>query len=251
MNILITNDDGYFSEGIQKLKEILSEEVNVYLCAPMSEKSASSHSITLFKKMELLEIDEKNFAIEGTPADCVKVALLYLFKDIIFDFVISGINNGPNMGEDIFYSGTVAGAREGLLNNIFSIAVSTDGWNIPKNFDLPARFIRKIVKKLDHKIKSEKIIININFPLTEKPKGIKITHLGRRVYKDSIIFENINKKNYVTIGGDDPGFEYGENSDLQMVSEGFVSITPLINEVYDKKIIEKLRYLENENWGTL
>jgi len=251
MNILLTNDDGYFSSGISALKEELSKFHNVYLCAPIREKSASSHSITLFKKMELLEINKNEYAIDGTPADCVKVALLYLFKDINFDILISGINNGPNMGEDIFYSGTVAGAREGLLNNIFSIAASVDKWNKNKSFELPAKFLAELIEKLNKKLLSENILLNINFPDNSKPKGIKITHLGKRVYKDSIIFEKIDGKSYVTIGGDNPGFEYEENSDLSAVYENFVSITPITNDVYDRTIFNHLIYLEQEEWKVL
>ncbi|MCX7821792.1 MAG: 5'/3'-nucleotidase SurE [Brevinematales bacterium] len=249
MNILITNDDGYFAEGINYLREELIKNFNVFMCAPLTEKSASSHSITLFKRMELKKIDNRSFAVNGTPADCVKVALLYLFKDIKFDFVVSGINNGPNMGDDIFYSGTVAGAREGLLNNIFSIAASVDGWNTSKDFTLAAKFIKELIHKIKDKKFGEKILLNINFPNDSNIKGVKIAHLGRRIYKDSIIFESLDGKEYVTIGGEDPSFEFEENSDLQAVSEGFIAITPLINEVSDKKTIQNLIYLEKENFS--
>ncbi len=251
MNILITNDDGYFSPGILMLKEILSFSHNVFLCAPLFERSASSHSITLFKKMELKKLDTQSYAVDGTPADCVKVALLYLFKDVNFDLIISGINYGPNMGDDIFYSGTVAGAREGLLNKIFSIAVSMDGWNRDKFFEIPAMFVKELIEKFDEHLLSEKILLNINFPVNLPPLGVKITYLGRRVYKDSIIFEHIAGKDYVTIGGDDPGFEFEENSDLQVVSDGYISITPLMNEAYDRKTIEKLSFLESEIWKSI
>ncbi|MGC8764289.1 MAG: 5'/3'-nucleotidase SurE [Brevinematia bacterium] len=251
MNILITNDDGYYSPGILRLKEVISSSFNVFLCAPLSEKSASSHSITLFKRMELKKLDEQSYAVDGTPADCVKVALLYLFKDVRFDIVISGINYGPNMGDDIFYSGTVAGAREGLLNKIFSMAISVDGWEKDKCFDTPAFFVSELIKKFERSIFSEKILLNINFPKISEPLGVKITHLGRRVYRDSIIFENYAGKDYVTIGGDDPDFEPEDDSDLQVVSEGFISITPLTNEIYDLKIIKKLSYLEGINWKSL
>lgn len=249
MNILITNDDGYFAEGINSLKNELEKYFNVFMCSPLTEKSASSHSITLFKRMELKKINDKNYAVNGTPADCIKVALLYLFKDIKFDFIISGINNGPNMGDDIFYSGTVAGAREGLLNNIFSIAVSVDGWNKKKDFSIASRFIKELVDKIKDKQFGEKILLNINFPNERKIKGVKIAHLGRRIYKDSIIFERVEDKDYVTIGGEDPSFEFEENSDLQAVSEGYIAITPLINEVSDRKTIKNLTYLEKENFS--
>ncbi len=251
MNILITNDDGYFAPGIVELKKELETCFNVYLCAPLNEKSASSHSITLFKRMELKKIDEKSFAVDGTPADCIKVSLLYLFKDIKFDLIVSGINNGPNMGDDIFYSGTVAGAREGLLNNIFSIAASVDGWNMGKDYKIPARFLKELILKLKNKSFKQKLLLNINFPLFSPPKGVRIAHLGKRIYKDSILFESIGEKEYVTIGGDDPSFQFEENTDLQIVSDGYIAITPLINEVSDRNTIKELLFLEKENFSLI
>lgn len=251
MNILLTNDDGFYADGITTLKKELSRDHSVFVCAPISERSASSHSITLFKKMEIIKINEYEFALDGTPADCVKVALLHLFKDVPIDILISGINDGPNMGDDIFYSGTVAGAREGLLNNLFSIAASVDTYNKNKSFELPAKFISELLMSINKEILSKKLLLNINFPNSSSYKNVKITRLGRRIYKDSVIFETIDGKSFVTIGGEDPDYEYEKNSDLGAVADGYISITPITNEAFNDSIMETLSYLENKDWQSI
>lgn len=248
MNLLLTNDDGYASEGIQLLKEKLLKKHTVYLCAPIKQMSATSHAITLFKPMEIKELNKKEFALDGTPADCIKIALFHLFKDIKFDIVISGVNNGPNMGEDIYYSGTVAGAREGAMNKIFSVAASLDGWDGEKNFQFSTDFIAELVNNMKAKILQENIVLNINFPNIKKPKGVKITHLGERIYQDFVSIERMNDKVFVTIKGDDPSFNDLIGSDLNSVSEGYISITPIANEVNDPEMIERLKFLEKINW---
>lgn len=248
MNILLTNDDGYQARGIRELFDSLSVEHNVYMCAPIRQMSASSHSITLFKSMELLEVSPVIKAVDGSPADCIKVALMHLYKELKFDLVLSGINDGPNMGEDIFYSGTVAGAREGVLNGIFSIATSLDGFGGERHFSFPAQFITEFIQKLTPEILKEKILLNINFPNIPVIKGMQVTHLGERIYKDLIILEEKDNKKYVRITGDDPGFTDSKGSDMNAVHDGIISVTPLANEVYDKNILKKLFYLESEIW---
>lgn len=213
--------------------------------------SASSHSITLFKPMELKKIDDNEYALGGTPADCIKVALCYIFPDIKFDMVISGVNNGPNMGDDIFYSGTVAGAREGSMNELFSIAASLDGWQEKKDFEFPADFLSEFVGRIDKSILKENLVLNINFPNVKNPKGVRVTHLGERIYRDFITFEENNGKTFVTIKGDDPGFHDKIGSDLNMVSENYISITPMVNEVFDNNLREKIRYIEDISWTCL
>lgn len=265
MNLLLTNDDGYLSEGIQILKDKLSPRHNVYLCAPKKQMSASGHAITLFKPMELVKVNEREYAVDGTPADCVKVALYHLFENVKFDMILSGINDGPNMGDDIFYSGTVAAAREGSMNHIFAIASSLDGWNGGKDYTFPSCFISEMVDKLDPELLKENIVLNINFPNIPKangpaltlrqaqrdglPKGVRVTHLGERVYKDYIKLERIGDTVTVSIEGDDPTFHDDEGSDLNAVSEGYVSITPVANEVYEHKVRDRIRFLEKAHWS--
>lgn len=244
MRILLTNDDGYLSPGIRALFSTFSREHDVYLCAPLQQMSASGHSITLFKPLRLISESSRIHAIAGTPADCVKAALFHIYKDIAFDLVVSGINQGPNMGEDIFYSGTVAGAREGALNGIFSIAVSMDSWQGPYFFEKAAITTAGIVKKITPELFTEKLLLNINFPCTEAERGIRVTRLGQRVYRDFITTEIRGSESYITIGGDDPSFSTIQGSDLDAVAENMVSVTPLANDLHDPSTLDKIRYLE-------
>ncbi len=245
MNILLTNDDGYTAEGINVLYEQIKDKHNVKMCAPLKQMSASGHAITLFKPMEFLRVSDSICAVDGTPADCVKCAIFGIYKDIKFDLVLSGINNGPNMCEDVFPSGTVAGAREGLINNLFSIACSVDGWNGDKHFEFPAKFIAELLDKLDEEILSLKLILNINFPNTNNAKGIRFTHIGSRVYNNFILFEKKDGKEYVTITGEDQTFNKYDGSDLEAVDKGFISITPMTNEFLHKPYIDKLSKIKD------
>lgn len=259
MNLLLTNDDGYQAEGIRRLKEKLSAKHDVYLCAPKRQMSASGHAITLFKPMELVKVSDREYAVDGTPADCVKVALCHLYQDVKFDLIVSGVNDGPNMGDDIFYSGTVAAAREGSMNRLFAIAASLDGWNGGKDFVFPAEFIAELVDRLDPALLKENIVLNINFPnmpttnrpALSLPKGVKITHLGERVYKDYIKVEGNESRVTVTIAGDDPTFNDDQGSDLNAVADGFISITPVANEIHETQVLHRMLYLETAAWKSL
>ena len=243
MNILLTNDDGYNSEGIQALYKVLSKEHNVMFSAPLTEKSAAGHGVSLFKPMKYKDITD-GYALDGTPADCVKVALFGLYKEVKFDLVVSGINNGSNMGDDIFYSGTVAAAREGLLNGIPGIACSIERKTGEKqNYTLAAEFICRLINKTSENILKQQIVLNVNFPLQGNYDKIKITHLGKRVYNDTIHFEEKNDEKYASIIGDHLSFLHCEGSDLNCVDEGNVSITPLSNEYFVPEIVDELKEL--------
>lgn len=175
MNILLVNDDGPYSEGLIKLKEKLEEKgVNVFVFVPHQEMSASSHSLTLNKPLHVKEIKKNYFIVDGTPSDCTYLALFYFLKDKKIDFVISGINKGYNMGEDVFYSGTVAGAMEAYFHKISGIAVSVkDFSDIEKvAYHFVDLFFELIEKKLP-----EPFLLNINYPEGEV-KGIKFTSLS-------------------------------------------------------------------------
>jgi 5'-nucleotidase len=249
MNILLTNDDGYLSPGITCLRDTLQTRHKVLICAPMKQMSAVSHAITLFKPLKMIKTGNMSYAIDGTPADCIKVALFHFFSAVKIDVIISGINNGPNMGDDILYSGTVAGAREGSLNNIFSIAASLDGWGEKRDFTFPACFIGELLERLEGGIFNGNLLLNINFPDRSNPAGIRITHLGKRIYKDRVIFEENGDKEFVTITGEEPGFGHDTGSDLNAVYDGYISITPLANEVSDPRLKESLLYLESAPWS--
>ena len=245
MNILLTNDDGYNAEGLQELFKKLSTESDykIYISAPLGQKSAVGHGVTLFKPMKYIRI-ENGFAVDGTPADCIKTAIFGFFKNIKFDLVLSGINKGMNMGHDIFYSGTVAGAREALINNISGIACSRK-WDWEEkytSYESSANFMLELVKDIEKFINKEKIFLNVNFPSEPDFKGTRISHLGNRLYDDTIHFSKENDENFVTLVGNGVTFETSEGSDLDLIDQGFVSITPLIEtkENVDFILKEKL-----------
>lgn len=243
LNILLTNDDGYQSEGLKTLYRILSKDHNVYVAAPASQKSAVGHGISLRKPMKVHHI-EGGYAIEGTPADCVKVVVCGFFRDIKFDMVVSGINDGANLGSDIFYSGTVAGAREGVINNIPAIACSLDRPVSKEKFEASAEIIRQLVLSLNGIGITEKYILNVNFPSLTKFKEINFTHLGNRIYDEVICVEDKEGITYATVIVDDGiTFISKEGSDIDCLHAGCVSITPMTNEYFIPPFVSKLSIL--------
>lgn len=252
MNILITNDDGINANGIKELAKSISKIANVYVVAPESQKSATGHSITIHNPIMVqkayIEEGIKAYSISGTPADCVKVAIEGLFKDINIDLVISGINNGSNLGTDVIYSGTVSAAIEGLVLNKPSIAVSYDELNVSDEvYKEASKYIVKLVNNMKNKLDLLKdCILNINIP-NSKIKGYKITKLGERKY-DNVMEERISPfgQRYFWIGGNIKDLEQDEDSDITCIKEGYISITPVNIEMtnLDKfKILKDLKMI--------
>lgn len=226
MNILITNDDGIRAKGIKPLIDIAKKFGNVYVVAPKTEQSAISQGITIHEPLEidkeeaLFEGVVSSYSISGKPADCIKVALEYLRFDI--DLVLSGVNNGPNLGNDILYSGTVAAASEAAVFNIPAIAFSTDFGH----FDiLETELPRTLEYILKEKLARSGVIVNVNFPLNphETSKGIKITHQGKRIFNAKFRHEEGKYWQEGSWGY----IENGVDSDVTAVTEGYTSITPL------------------------
>ncbi|HPX16364.1 MAG TPA: 5'/3'-nucleotidase SurE [Petrotogaceae bacterium] len=233
MNILISNDDGIMSPGIAVLKNFLEKDHYVYISAPDVERSATGHAITIRNPLWAKEIyiDNKFFgqAINGTPADCVKLGLQAIYRDIEFDVVISGINKGANLGTDILYSGTVSAALEGALSGYPSIAVSCVDFNNP-NFETGARCLVDILNKININDWPEFTTLNINIPNLryEEIKGIKITRQSKRRYND--YFEARKDPfggTYYWMLGKVIEDDNGDDSDYVAVNEGYVSVTPI------------------------
>src|SRR5437016_360656 len=178
--ILVTNDDGIYSEGIRKLAKSLEPLGDVTIVAPDREQSAASHALTLNHPLRLLQLEDKAWIVDGTPTDCVNLGVLKLMRDARPDLVVSGINFGPNLGDDVTYSGTISAAFEGSLLNIPSIALSAlVGEHF--SFDRCATFAASLtVWALEH-ARDPNVILNVNFPV-EVFKGVKVTRLGKRVY---------------------------------------------------------------------
>ncbi len=230
MKILLTNDDGIFAPGIQKLCQILEKKHQVIMVAPDRERSATGHAITLHqplraKEMTFKGIKSKTIAIDGTPADCVKIALETLLDEKP-DLVISGINAGPNMGYDVLYSGTVSAAIEGVLLGVPAIAVSlvTDkDWD----FDYAAEFIERILNKYAVKEIDSKLLLNINIPANSNGK-YQVTKLGNRSYCNT--FEQRTDprgERYYWLAGEVVEEDNDQDTDVVAVREGRTSITPL------------------------
>lgn len=242
--ILISNDDGIHSKGIGTLIEAVNNIGEIYVFAPDSERSASSHSFSLHKPITFKEIAENVFITNGTPTDCVLFAVRGLMKKKP-DIILSGINHGANLGDDITYSGTVAVAIEGTLLGIPSIAFSYVEFE--KNPELT--FSKKVARWVTEKVLKtglpKGILLNVNIPKECNGK-IRITQLGKRIYRDSIIEIEKDGNKIFTIGGDPPTWIKEEGTDFDAIEKGYVSITPIHLNLTDFRMMQKLKNWEDE-----
>ena len=231
--ILLTNDDGYKAKGLLTLYSVLKTVYKVYVCAPLTEQSGCSHSLTLRKPIKVKRIKPNFYAIDGTPTDCVLLSHHHLLKESP-DLLISGINHGPNMGDDVFYSGTVAAAIQGALLGIPSLAVSLAGENL-RNFKYAATWTKKFLRThLPNLARSE--ILNINIPEGVASKAV-ITRLGKRIYQDEVVKKNgPDGMVYCVIDGT-LSFRVDEGTDFKAIADGIVSITPLNLDLTDHRKI--------------
>ena len=215
--------------------------------APESQRSATGHAITIHSPIMVHKIDMgeniKSYAISGTPADCVKVGIEGLFKDINIDLVLSGINNGSNLGTDVIYSGTVSAALEGFILNKPSIAISYDEVNVKREIYKDAsKYVVNLIENIKDKLDLlNDCILNVNIPNT-KIKGSKITKLGQRNY-DNAMVEKINPfgQKYYWIGGKLMELDQDEDSDIACVKDGYISITPINIEMTNLRKFELLK----------
>jgi len=244
--ILLTNDDGYVSDGINALYRELAKKHSVYMVAPDREQSASSHSLTLERPLRVHKIDERIYTTDGTPTDCVMLAIHMLFKKRRPDMIISGINHGANMGDDITYSGTVAAAIEGSILRIPSVAVSMVHYEPGMSMVNAARFAARFIGRYDDLDLSPETFLNVNFPPDKgKPyKRFEFTSQGFRVYKDIIIHKTDPRgKPYYWIGGH-PEWRKTRGTDYAAVNRGVVSVTPLRLNFTDGDSLGHLRDLD-------
>ncbi len=225
MKILLTNDDGVNAKGIRTLYEALSPNYDVILVAPSKEKNATSHSITLRRPLKVKELSPDIISVNGTPTDCVMLAI-YNFTKEIPDLLISGINHGPNLGDDVAYSGTVGAALEGAMLGIPSLAISftdeKEGIISKHYFKQGKEVVLSLVSLIEKNGFPPNIFLNINIPYN--PDGVKITKLGRRIYNN--VVKSRGRGIYVIAGT--PGETEGETgTDISAIEKGYVSITPL------------------------
>jgi 5'-nucleotidase len=228
-NILVCNDDGVRSEGIVALAEALRELGTVYVVAPDRERSAASHALTLSHPLRIEKIGNRVYAVDGTPTDCVNLAVNGILRKKKIGLVASGINKGANMGDDITYSGTVSAAMEGTLLGIPSIAVSLASRNHFR-FDAAAEFALRAARKVLRHGLPKDTLLNINLPNrpSAEVRGVRITRQGKRIYGDSIVEKRDPRgRKYYWIGGDSLRSEEMPGSDLEAVDQNCISVTPV------------------------
>src|SRR6201993_1395111 len=239
MVILLSNDDGIQSEGLIALEESLRPIGEIYTVAPDRAQSSMSHALTLHRPLRVHEIAPQRMSVDGTPVDCVKLALTGLLP-VRPNLVVSGINKGPNLGDDIIYSGTVSAAIEGALLGLPAIAVSLVTF---KNFDFraAAEFTAHLVSQIQQSGIPPKTLLNVNVPPVSKEalKGWRMTRMGKRHYSENIV-ERVDPRGakYYWIGGDHLGFAQEDGTDFKGGQGGYVSVTPLQVDLTDYKLLQ-------------
>jgi 5'-nucleotidase len=233
LRLLCTNDDGILAYGLACLVEAAEPLGEITVVAPDREQSATSHSLTLHHPVRPIERGERRFQVDGTPTDCVMLAVEALMPERP-DFVLSGINHGQNMGEDVLYSGTVAAAMEGLSLGIPSVAISFAGGDLRADVSMLKDQIEPLRKLLKHILALTSFpaftLLNINLPPLrgDDIRGWRLTRLGRRVYSDSIkAMQDPWGRQIFWIGGGSIEWSGEETSDFRAIQEGYISVTPL------------------------
>ncbi len=233
MRLLCSNDDGILARGLDCLERAARPLGDVWVVAPDREQSATSHSLTLHHPLRPVQLGDRRWQVDGTPTDCVMLAIETLLPARP-DFVLSGINHGPNMGEDVLYSGTVAAAMEGLALGVPSIAVSFAGRVLRSDDHLLDDHVETLSRLLRHLTALPKFpadtLLNVNLPNVPaaEVKGVKLTRLGRRVFSDSLQkMKDPWGREIFWIGGGSVAWSGSEDSDFRAVKDGYVSVTPL------------------------
>ncbi len=228
MKILVSNDDGYMARGIIALAEALSEIADVMVMAPDRNHSGASNSLTLHSPLRVHQAGDDRYFVNGTPSDCVHLALSgYLSDDP--DIVVSGVNHGANLGDDVIYSGTVAAAMEGRFLGLPAIAVSLVGRH-GKHFDTAARVACDLVKRLQNNPLADDVILNVNVPDLpfDELAGVEVTRLGFRHRSEPLVEEQDPRgRTIYWIGPAGPGQDAGPGTDFDAVERGAVAVTPL------------------------
>jgi len=245
--ILVTNDDGIHSPGIIALAEALEVLGEVMVVAPAHEMSAASHSLTLTRPLRIDEIDARHYSVDGTPTDCVTLAMNQILKDHPPDLVVSGINKGGNLGDDVTYSGTVAGALEASIYGLPGIAVSLVQRT---NFDFrnAARFAAELARRVLGDGLPRGTLLNVNVPPGEI-RGIRVTRQGNKIIRPNVIEgTDPRQRKYYWIGEESLIWNEEAGTDYEALRQGFVSITPLRTDLTDYSALEEFK---SRDWDTV
>lgn len=245
--ILVTNDDGIHAEGIQALEEALSEIGDVYVVAPASEMSGASHSLTLARPLRIRRIDDRHWTVDGTPTDCVTLALnMILPPEERPDICASGINHGANLGDDASYSGTVAGALEATILGVSGLAFSLVS-SREHDFRQSAAVAREITAKALAEGIPDGTLLNINIPIG-RAKGFRVTRQGFKAAQP-VITEHTDPRGklYYWIGEVREGFRAEGGTDFEAIDDGYVSITPMRSDMTDHQALANIRSWETSN----
>ncbi|HYX19788.1 MAG TPA: 5'/3'-nucleotidase SurE [Thermoanaerobaculia bacterium] len=230
--ILVTNDDGVFTEGIERLAAALSGVGDVFTVAPDQERSAAGHSLTLHHPLRAKMVGPQRWSVDGTPTDCVNWGVLHLLKDEHPRLLVSGINLGLNLGDDVTYSGTVSAAFEGTLIGIPSVAISQE-IETGFTFDAAAAFAIRLGRHLLETPLPPGTLVNVNVP-AGAPKGVRVARLGRRRYGEDVIEKRDPRgRPYYWIGATPPKGDIEQGTDLSAVAEKYISMTPLHLDLTD------------------
>lgn len=246
MLILLTNDDGYDSEGLLAARAELAKVAEVAVVAPERNWSAAGHNRTMDKPLRVTGVrladGSEGLVTDGTPSDCVTLSLLGVL-DNKPDLVVSGINKGPNLGDDITYSGTVAAAMEGALSGVPSVAVSLADY-FQWDFSYAARFTAKLAMTVLERGLPSGVLLNVNVPALPggQAQGVEITRLGKRIYRDALVKrEDPFGRPYYWLGGEIPHGVAKKGTDFQAISEGRVSVTPIHLDLTNYRLIATLK----------
>lgn len=250
MKILITNDDGIYAEGLFAMAREISKIAKVTIVAPDRERSATAHAITMHKplrveRVNLHDCHVESWMVNGTPSDCVKLALDALLNDVP-DLVLSGINRGPNLGTDVIYSGTVSAAIEAAIYGIPAVAFSVAAYeNV--SYDYPARFARKLCVSVMEKEFPKDTLLNVNIPPLDEEDiaGVLITHLGSRKYKNCFDRrQDPRGKTYYWLAGEAVEDLDDTGSDVWAIKNNYISITPIHFDLTNYEVIDTIKQWE-------
>ena len=240
--VLVTNDDGIAAAGLAVLAEALAELGEVYVVAPDRERSTIGHALTLHRPLRVDRLGDRRFVVNGTPSDCVNLGILGLLSRGP-SVVVAGINHGSNLGDDVTYSGTVSAAMEGALLGVPSLAVSLAD---PESggFDEAGRIARLVAARVLEEGLPPKTLLNINVP-AGAVKGIRVTRLGHRVYKEKVVEEvDPRGQTYYWIGAGPPVWEDRDATDIAAIRAGYASVTPLHLDLTHYEALRRM-----EGWG--